>query len=143
METFSRLLSRDTEPVKTEAKKVDSEGRPGARGICFLTQQNHCSEEPDAGNLLVRVCGGAARQLAALPGNCPCCTGPRVSWSGSQQRDMRQGECVTPCRGLSPWQVIQRFALELGRAIPLLREASNKLTKGKAEVWWYGSRTNS
>ena len=77
------------------------------------------------------------------PRNVPCCTGPRVSWSGSQQRAVRQGEFDTPCRGLMPWQVIQRFASELGRAMPLLREASNKLTKGKAEVWWYGSRTNS
>ena len=28
---------------------------------------------------------------------------------------------ATPCRGLSPWQVIQRFASELGRAMPLPR----------------------
>jgi hypothetical protein len=62
-------------------------------------------------------------------------TGPKVSWPGSQQRAMRQGEHATTCRGLSPWQVIQRFASELGRAMPLLREASNKLTKGKADVW--------
>lgn len=68
------------------------------------------------------------------PRNVPCCTGPRVSWSGSQQRDMRQGEYAMPCRGLSPWQVIQRFAWELGRALPFPKEASNKLTKGKAEV---------
>ena len=77
------------------------------------------------------------------PRNFPCCTGPRVSYPGSQQRDMRQGECAAPCRGLSPWQVIQRFASELGRAMPLLREASNKLTKNKAEEWRHGSRTNS
>ena len=77
------------------------------------------------------------------PRNCHRRIGPRVSWSGSQQRAVRQGERDTPCRGLSPWQVIQRFASELGRAMPLLREASNKLIKGKAEVWRYGSRTNS
>ena len=53
------------------------------------------------------------------PRNCHRRNGPRVSWSGSQQRDVRQGECGTPCRGLSPWQVIQRFASELGRAMPL------------------------
>ena len=39
---------------------------------------------------------------------------------------MRQGECAAPCRGLSPWQVIQRFASELGRAVPLPQEASNE-----------------
>ena len=39
---------------------------------------------------------------------------------------MRQGECAAPCRGLSPRQVIQRFASELGRAMPLPTEASNK-----------------
>ncbi len=69
--------------------------------------------------------------------------GPRVSCPGSQQHGTRFGEGVAPGRGLSPWQVDQRFASELGRAVPLLREASNKLTKGKAEVWRYGSRTNS
>lgn len=29
-------------------------------------------EEPDAGNPLVRVCGGAGRQRTALPGNLIC-----------------------------------------------------------------------
>ena len=52
--------------------------------------------------------------------------GPRVSCPGSQQRDVRQGECGTPCRGLSPWQVIQRSASELGRAMPFPTEASNE-----------------
>ena len=60
------------------------------------------------------------------PRNVPCCTGPRVSWSGSQQHAVRKGECGTPCRGLSPWQVIQRFASELGRAVPFPKEASNE-----------------
>ena len=69
--------------------------------------------------------------------------GPRVSFPGSQQRGMRFGECVEPGRGRSPWQVNQRSASELGRAVLLPREASNKLTKGKAEVWRDGSRTNS
>jgi hypothetical protein len=77
------------------------------------------------------------------PRNCHRRTGPKVTCPGSQQRGKRQGEHVTMCRGQSPWQVIQRFASELGRATPLLREASNKLIKGKAEVWRYGSRTNS
>ena len=44
-------------------------------------------------------------------------TGPRVTSPGSQHRGMRYGECVAACRGLSPWQVIQRFASELGRAM--------------------------
>ena len=70
-------------------------------------------------------------------------TGPRVTSPGSQQRGIRQGECAAPCRGLSPWQVIQRFASELGRAMPLPTEASNKPDKGQAEVWRHGSRTNS
>ena len=60
------------------------------------------------------------------PRNCHRRIGPRVSWSGSQQRDTRQGECAAPCRGLSPWQVIQRFASELGRAVPFPKEASNE-----------------
>lgn len=63
------------------------------------------------------------------PRNCHRRIGPRVSWSGSQQRVVRQGECGTPCRGRSPWQVIQRSALELGRAVPLPEEASNKLKR--------------
>lgn len=33
------------------------------------------------------------------PRNVPCCTGPRVSWPGSQQRDVRFGEYVKPFRG--------------------------------------------
>ena len=53
------------------------------------------------------------------PRNCHRRIGPRYSWAGSQQRDVRQGECGTPCRGRSPWQVIQRSASELGRAVPL------------------------
>jgi hypothetical protein len=52
--------------------------------------------------------------------------GPRVSWSGSQQRDVRYGKCGTPCRGLSPWQVIQRFTVELGRTVSFPNEASNE-----------------
>ena len=53
-------------------------------------------------------------------------TGPRASIPGSQQRGMRYGECVASCRGQSPWQVIQRFASELGRAMSLPSEASNE-----------------
>ena len=60
------------------------------------------------------------------PRNVYCRTGPRVSCSGSQQRDVRYGERGTPCRGLSPWQVIQRFTAELGRAMPFPTEASNE-----------------
>ena len=43
--------------------------------------------------------------------------GPRGIFPGSQQRGVRYGECVAACRGLSPWQVIQRFASGLGRAM--------------------------
>ena len=60
------------------------------------------------------------------PRNDYCCIGPRVSCSGSQQRDVRYGKCGTPCRGLSPWQVIQRFTAELGRTVPFPNEASNE-----------------
>jgi len=72
-------------------------------------------------------------------------TGPRVSWSGSQQRDMRQGEYATPCRGLSPWQVIQRFTSELGRTMSLPWETGSlqQSRRGEAEVWRHGSRTSS
>jgi len=69
--------------------------------------------------------------------------GPRVSFSGSQQRDKRFGERVATGRGRSPWRVIQRFTSELGRTVSLPKEASNKLRKGKAEVRRRGSRTNS
>jgi len=72
------------------------------------------------------------------PRNAPCCTGPRVSWSGSQQCGMRQGEYVTPCRGLSPWQVIQRFAAELGRAMPFPKgslQQADKRQGGGMAVW--------
>ena len=47
------------------------------------------------------------------------------------------GECVATCRGLSPWQVIQRIASELGRAMPFPMEASNKLKRqgGGMAAW--------
>ena len=76
------------------------------------------------------------------PRNCQRRIGPRVSWSGSQQRDARQGECGTPCRGLSPWQVIQRFAAELGRARLLPQGSLQRSRRGEAEVWQLGSRTS-
>ena len=47
--------------------------------------------------------------------------GPKVTSPGSQHCGTRYGECVATCRGLSPWQVIQRFASELGRAMSLLK----------------------
>jgi len=53
------------------------------------------------------------------PRNSQRCTGPRVSFPGSQYRCTRHGECAAACRGLRPWQVIERNALELGRAMPL------------------------
>ena len=58
--------------------------------------------------------------------------GPRVSFPGSQQHDTRfLGECVMPGRGPSPWQVIQRFASELGRAVPFPTEASNEAEEAR------------
>ncbi len=39
------------------------------------------------------------------------------------------GECAAACRGLSPWQVIQRNTTELGRAVPFPEEAPNKPVK--------------
>ncbi len=50
------------------------------------------------------------------PRNSHRCNGPRVSCPGSQQRGMRFGEYAGSCRGLSPWQVVQRFTSEPGRA---------------------------
>jgi len=35
-------------------------------------------------------------------------------WKGMHARAVFGSECVMPGRGLSPWQVNQRFALELG-----------------------------
>ena len=48
-----------------------------------------------------------------------------------------KGKCAAACRGLSPWQVIQRIASELGRAMPFPMEASNKLKRqgGGMAVW--------
>ena len=40
-----------------------------------------------------------------------------------------KGERNATCRGLSPWQVIQRTTLELGRSLLLPKEATNKLKK--------------
>ena len=40
-----------------------------------------------------------------------------------------KGERNATCRGLSPWQVIQRTTLELGRSLLLPTEASNKPKK--------------
>ena len=47
------------------------------------------------------------------------------------------GECVAACRGLSPWQVIQRIVSELGRAMSFPMEASNKLKRqgGGMAAW--------
>ena len=47
------------------------------------------------------------------------------------------GECVAACRGLSPWQVIQRIVSELGRAMPFPTEVSNKLKRqgGGMAAW--------
>ena len=53
-------------------------------------------------------------------------TGPKVSWPGSQQRDTRQGEYATPCRGLSPWQVIHGLRRNLGEPGRSQKEASNE-----------------
>ena len=61
----------------------------------------------------------------------PCCNGPRVSFPGSQQHGTRFGERVGPGRGLSPWQVNQRFASELGRAVSLPTEASNEAEEAR------------
>jgi hypothetical protein len=47
------------------------------------------------------------------------------------------GERIAACRGLSPWQVIQRIASELGRVMSFLLEASNKLKRqgGGMATW--------
>jgi len=48
-------------------------------------------------------------------------TRPRVSCSGSQKRTRRYGETSTAWRGLRPWQVLERYVLEPGRAVSLSR----------------------
>ena len=62
--------------------------------------------------------------------------GPKVISPGSLHRGVRNGECVATCRGLSPWQVIQRFASELGRAMWLpkgsLPQAEKRQGRGMA-----------
>jgi len=57
--------------------------------------------------------------------------GPRVSSPGSQQHGIRFGERVGPGRGLSPWQVNQRFVSELGRAVSFPAEASNEAEEAR------------
>ena len=57
------------------------------------------------------------------PRNIHRCNGPRVSCPGSQHRCIRHGESAAASRGLSPWQVIQRIASELGRAMPFPRRS--------------------
>jgi hypothetical protein len=52
--------------------------------------------------------------------------GPKVSSPGSQERDMRVGEYATTCRGLSPWQVIQRLHRNLGEPWRSQKEAFNE-----------------
>jgi len=59
--------------------------------------------------------------------------GPKVIFPGSQHRGVRFGERVAACRGLSPWQVIQRFASELGRAMPLPNEAPDEAEEARKE----------
>jgi hypothetical protein len=39
------------------------------------------------------------------------------------------GECVSTCRGLSPWRVNELFVLELGRTGAFRKEASKELKK--------------
>ena len=55
-----------------------------------------------------------------------CCAWPKISYSGSQQRNTREGERVDTYRGLRPWQVIGQRILGLGRAAALRKEAPNK-----------------
>ena len=75
------------------------------------------------------------------PRNNQRCTGPRVSFPGSQQRGKRYGELDESCRGLSPWQVIERYTSELGRAMSFLTEAPNKLKRrGGSMAAWQSDR---
>ena len=48
-----------------------------------------------------------------------------------------KGEYVEACRGLSPWQVISLFTLELGRTMPFPIEVSDKLERrgGGMAAW--------
>lgn len=50
---------------------------------------------------------------------------------------MRQGECVTPCRGLSPWQVIHGLCRNLGEPDRSQKEASNEAEEVRRR---YGGR---
>ena len=69
-------------------------------------------------------------------------TGLRISFSGSQNLDIRFGESIQASRGLSPWRVNELFSMELGRT-----EAFSLSPRGSRrddeEVWRFGSRTDS
>ena len=62
------------------------------------------------------------------PRNGSQCTGLRISSSGSQQRDVRKGECKPPCRGLSPWRASDGVCRNLGEP-RCSRKAADKLKK--------------
>ena len=68
--------------------------------------------------------------------------GPRVSLSGSQYRCARDGECAAACRGLRPWQVIERIGSELGRAMPFPRRGFQQAEEARRKQRRRGSRTN-
>ena len=42
-----------------------------------------------------------------------------------------KGEYEAACRGLRPWQVIERFKSELGRAVPFLTESSQQAEEAR------------
>ena len=63
------------------------------------------------------------------PRNNSHCIGPRVSFPGSQYRYVRNGECISTCRGLSPWRANELSILELGRTEAFRMEAAKELKK--------------
>ena len=76
------------------------------------------------------VCQPQCESVKVLsPEIIPYCTGPRVSFSGSQYRYARNGECRPTCRGLSPWRANELSILELGRTEAFRMEAAKELKK--------------
>src|SRR5215470_13631309 len=53
--------------------------RPGS-STATPAGTNLSREEPDGGNLRVRICGGRGGQLPRLPGNLRCVTPPAFHW---------------------------------------------------------------
>ncbi len=76
------------------------------------------------------VCQPQCESVKVLsPEIIPYCIGLRVSLPGSRNRYVRNGECTSASRGLSPWRASELSMLELGRTEAFQREAVEERKK--------------